>query len=188
MATKTAYCAFFFQREGFWYMVPGVLIQTLEGIMKGIQKFMASAVLSAGFLMASSAQAMPIPQFDKMAKGERGDYTVFLIEGAANILASQGDTAGATKIRDLLENDPGQPAKPALRQFVENLNGVRQVNQQHAADPAFKPFEVEHALALTLKQHGIIVPVSKLLLASQSYHPAKSPGSLSASVAQSLRP
>lgn len=141
--------------------------------MRGIKGLIAGAALSASFLMAGAAQAMPIPQFDNMAGPQRGEYTVFLIENAANILAKNGDTAGAAKVRDLFESDPGQPAKPGLVQFGENLSGIRQLNQQHAADPGFKPFEVEHALALTLKQNGIVVPVSALLLASQDYKPGQ---------------
>lgn len=117
---------------------------------------------------------MQIPQFDKMTHEQQGAFAVFLIESAANILAAQGDTAGAARVRDVFESHPGQPEKPALNQFFRNLNGIRKLNQQYAKNTNFKPFEVEYALALTLKQNGIIVPVSKLLLASQSYKPSGS--------------
>jgi hypothetical protein len=148
--------------------------------MKTINKYLAGVVLSASFLFSSAAKAMPIPQFDKMTHHQQGAYSVFLFESAANILAAQGDKAGAARVRELFENDPGQPAKPAVVQYVENTNGVRQLNQQHANDPNFKPFEVEHALALTLKQNGIIVPVSKLLQVSQTYKPSSAANSVSA--------
>jgi hypothetical protein len=140
--------------------------------MGHIKEFLAGAILSAIVLFSSAAQAMPIPQFDKMTDSQAGDYTVFLIESAANILAGQGDSAGAGRVRDLFESHPGQPEKPALNQFFRNLNGVRQLNQQHSSDPTFKPFEVEHALALTLKQNGIIVRVSELLAVSKTYKPS----------------
>jgi hypothetical protein len=148
--------------------------------MKGLKGFIAGTVLSASFLMAGSAQAMPIPQYDAMTASQKGAYDVFLIEGAANYLASQGDNAGAAKVRGLLEIDPGQATKPAMQQFIANINGTRQLNQQHASDPGFKPFEVEHALALTLKQNGIVVPVSKLLQVGQTYKPSQPSGALTA--------
>jgi hypothetical protein len=143
---------------------------TVSKVMNAMKKVVAGAVLTLGFLFSTAARAMPIPQFDQLKS--RGDYTVFLIESAANILAAQGDAAGAARIRNLFENDPGQPAKPALVQFVENTNAMRAYNLQHAKDPGFKPFEVEHALSLALKNNGIFVPPSKLLQVSQNWKPS----------------
>lgn len=144
--------------------------------MHGIKKLLATAVLSASFLFSGAAQAMPIPQFDKMTQDQKGDFTVFLLKGAYNILTAQGKTADAEKVIELFEVKDGKPAPPAIQQLVENLNAARKINQQNAADPTFKPFEVEHALSLTLKENGVIVPVSKLLLVGQEYKPSPQSG------------
>jgi hypothetical protein len=60
--------------------------------LRGSNKYLAGAVLSASFLFSSAAQAMEIPQFDKMTHEQQGAFAVFLIESAANILKSQGDS------------------------------------------------------------------------------------------------
>jgi hypothetical protein len=138
--------------------------------MRGINRFLAGALLSASFLVSSAAQAMPIPQFDKLTVNQRADFTVFLIKCAHDILAAEGKTADAEKVIDLFDRKSGRPS-PHLAEFVENVNGVRKLNQENASDPKFKPFEVEHALSLTLRNNGIFVPVSKLLLASHDYKP-----------------
>jgi hypothetical protein len=148
--------------------------------MNAMKKVVAGAVLSLGFLFSTAARAMPIPQFDKLTHKQQGAYDFFLIDSAANILADQGDTAGAAKVRDLLEIKPGQPVKPAMIQLVENTNAMRAYNQQHANDPGFKPFEVEHALSLVLKNNGIFLPPSKLLQVSQNWKPADAAGSVTA--------
>jgi hypothetical protein len=140
--------------------------------MKGISNSLAVVVLSGVVLFSSAVQAMPIAQFDKLTHKQQGEYAVFLIESAANILSSQGDTAGAAKIRDLFENSQGQSVKPALVQFVENTNAARNINQQNAGDPNFKPIQVEQALSLTLRNLGISVPASKLLQVSQTWKPS----------------
>jgi len=148
--------------------------------MKTINKYLAGAVLSASFLFSSAARAMPIPQFDKMTEHQKGDYSVFLIESAADLLKASGDTAGADKVLALFMSHPGQPAKPALVQMVETVNAMRTHNQQNANDPNYKPFEVEHALSLTLKNNGIFVPPSKLLQVSQTWKPSNAANSVTA--------
>lgn len=148
--------------------------------MKTINKYLAGAVLSASFLFGSAARAMPIPQFDKMTHKQQGAYDVFLIESAANILAAQGDNAGAAKVRELFESDPGQPAKPALVQYVENTNAARKINEQNANDPNFKPIQVEQAMSLTLRNLGISVTAAKLLQVSQSWTPSNAANSVTA--------
>jgi hypothetical protein len=132
------------------------------------------AILAVSFVLLQwgAARAMTTQHFDQLSGKQRGEYAVFLIESAAKLLATQGNQADAARVRDLFESEPGQGAKPALQQFMSNIKGVGQLNQQHAGDPNFKPYEVEHALALTLKQNGIIVPVSKLLQAGLGYKPA----------------
>jgi hypothetical protein len=138
--------------------------------MRGMKRFVAGVVLSASFLMADGVRAMPLPQFDQMTTNQKGDYTEFLIRMTMDIFNAQGDTADAQKVLSLF----GQQA--VISQYVENVNAVRKVNRDNAGDPTFKPFEIEHAFCLTLKENKIILPVSKLLIATKDYKPAPPSG------------
>ena len=48
-------------------------------------------------------------------------------------------------------------------------------NAKNAADPNNKipPYEVEHALFLALKDHGITVPISVLLAINKDFKPSR---------------
>ena len=154
--------------------------------MRGLKHYIGGLVLSATFLLASgAAQAMPIPQFDKLTNDQKTDYTGFMIRSAYDLLVSEGRAADAEKVIALFERKAGQGPSPHVAELVENVNGVRELNKQHANDPKYKPFEVDHAFVLTLKNNGIFVPVSKLLLVTQTYQPPAPSGALSA---QTLTP
>lgn len=142
--------------------------------MRGREKRLAGAILSVGLLMARGVQAMPLTQYDQMTTNQKGDYTEFLIRMTMDIFNAQGDTADAQKVLSLF----GQ--QPVISQYVENVNAVRKVDQDNAGDSTFKPFEVEHAFCLTLKENGVILPVSKLLIATKDYKPSPSSASAAA--------
>ncbi len=132
------------------------------------------AVLSTALLFSGVGNAMQISQYDKMDKHDRAQYVTLLIKGAHDHLSSAGQTAQAERLLYLFENSS---AKFGWPQFEKNLQMARVLNAKYAADPNNKkvPYEVEQALALTLKTNGILVPVSFLLTINKDFKPSYPP-------------
>jgi hypothetical protein len=132
------------------------------------------AVLSTALLFTGMGNAMPIPQYDKMDKHDRAHYVNLLIKGAYDHLSANGQSEQAERLLYLFENSSTKFGWP---QFEKNLQMARALTAKHAADPNNKkvPYEVEQALALTLKDNGIVVPVSFLLTINKDFKPSYPP-------------
>jgi hypothetical protein len=149
-------------------------IVTVNGhqLTHDLKKYMATSVLAVSMLFANAANAMQIPQFDKLAVDDQATYVTLLAKGSANALYAHGDRAGGDKLIQLF-NTTGKTGGGA--QFWKYLDEVRIMNKNNAADhPNNKqpPYEVEHAFALMLKNNGIIVPVSFLLTINKDFKPS----------------
>jgi DNA-binding NtrC family response regulator len=129
-------------------------------------------VLFTALGLTVAAPAMEISQFDTMTSNDRSDYTAYLMKSACDLLTSEGKATDAQKLWSLFEQTDGHRTSVVMVQFDKNLDIARQENQKHAGDPYKKPIDIEHAFALTLKENGIVVPASKLLLITQNYKPS----------------
>src|ERR1035437_2693130 len=159
----------------FWGMIQTILMDHRRAIcMQGIKKYLASTVLSAALLFTSAANAMQIPQYDKMAQNDKEDYRVLLVGGAADALDGHGKHEESKKLIALFldKGDNG-----GFFQLAKNLEVFREINKENAANPNNKDpvYEVEHALAATLKDNGINIPVSVLLALGKEFKPSSPP-------------
>ena len=140
-----------------------------------MKKYLTGTVLSAALLFTGAANAMQIPQYDKMAQSDKKDYQVLLIEGTEDALDVYSNHEQSKKLITLFldKSDNG-----GFYQMAKNLQALRIINARNAKDPNNKqpPYEVEHALALTLKDNGIPVPIRVLLMLGKNFKP-KSPSS-----------
>ena len=142
--------------------------------MQGIKKYLASTVLCAARLFTSAANAMQIPQYDKMVQNDKEDYCVLLVDGTANALDGHGKHEQSQKLIALFSNKSGNGG---FTQLEKHLQALRIINRENANDPNNKEpvYEVEHALALTLKDNGINVPVTVLLALGKDFKPSSPP-------------
>jgi hypothetical protein len=133
------------------------------------------AVLLTALLFSGTGNAMQIPQYDEMDKQDRGRYMTLLIKGTHDHLLANGQSAQAERVLYLFENSSTKFGWP---QFERNLHMARALNAKHAADPNNKKasYEVEQALALTLQNNGILVPVTFLLTINKGFKPSYPPG------------
>src|ERR1035437_4082582 len=159
----------------FWAMIQTILMDHRRAIcMQGIKKYLAGTVLSAALLFTGEANAMQIPQYDKMAQSDKEDYRVLLVEGAASALDGHGKHEQSQKLIALFldKSDNG-----GSTQLAKNLQATRIINARNAKDPNNEqpPYEVEHALFLTLKDNGINIPVSVLLAIGKDFKPSSPP-------------
>jgi hypothetical protein len=143
--------------------------------MRGPQWYLATTILSAAVIFSSAADAMPIPQYEKMAQADRTDYSVALVEGAIKALNAHGQPEQAQKLSALFVD---KSDKGGFHQLAKNLEVFKAINRENAANPNNKEpiYEVEHAFGVTLKDNGIIVPVSVLLAINKDFKPGQSSG------------
>ena len=121
--------------------------------------------------MPGTASAMSIYLFSKMKNPDRATYVDNMVEGAAKMLKDQGHTDQSQKVLDLF-GDAGPNG--GVSQFVTKLKDVDSDNRRNAINPNNrKPvLQVEDAMALMLKDNGVIVPVSFLLDINKHFTPA----------------
>src|ERR1017187_5361923 len=100
--------------------------------MHGLKKYLAAGTLAVSMLFANAANAMQIPQFDKLSRDDQATYVVLLAKGSAYALYDRGDRAGGDKPVQLF-NDHGDTGGAA--QFWKYLEEVSIMNKNNAADP-----------------------------------------------------
>jgi len=142
--------------------------------MLELNSHLAVAMLSASMAFTGVANAIQIPQYDKMALDDKVTYDGLLVVGAKNALLAHGQPEQAQKVIDLFKVGS---VNGGSVQFVRNLEKIRLMNAKNAADPNNKqpPYEVEHAFYLTLKDNGITVPISVLLAINKDFKPSQPP-------------
>ncbi len=136
--------------------------------MTGLNTCLVATCLTAAMLTAGEAQAMTIWQFDKMADADRDEYVAALVIGARRVLREDGRSELARQMELFFtEIEPGQQIPLGMSEFQANLAKARATdleNVQH--DPGALRIEVEDALALTVRNHGLELPESFFTVAS----------------------
>jgi hypothetical protein len=108
--------------------------------------------------MGSTAQAMEIRQFDKMADRDQVDYLDGLITGAEKVLTDAGKPALAAQVEHLFTTKLGNDADTiGMVEFERNLAITRDDNAHHSQD---QPSEVEDVMIITLENNHIPLPDS----------------------------
>jgi hypothetical protein len=119
-------------------------------------------------LIISGEQAMEIRQFDKMAVSDQGDYVQAQVDGAQKVLKADGKADLAAKVKHLFTTkDPGDAHTIGVVEFERNLALARAADADRAVkDPNAPRLEVEHAMFVTLKKNGVILPSAFMTVAS----------------------
>jgi hypothetical protein len=133
-----------------------------------IKTAVAISLLSAVFVWTCVTTAMPLLQYDKMSVEDRSQFTTLLIKGAHEWLIVRGRPADAEKLLEFFEDGS---KKGGAAQFKKNLQVARAVNRINAENRSNKqkPYEVEDAFSLTLKNAGFNLPVDSLLRITQDF-------------------
>jgi hypothetical protein len=133
-----------------------------------IKSAIAISLLSALFVSTCVTTAMPLPQFDKMSVEDRSQFTAFLVKGAYEWLIASGRPADAEKLTEFFEDGS---KKGGTAQFKKNLQVVRVVNRINAENRSNRqrPYEVEDAFSLNLKNAGFNLPVDSLLRITKNF-------------------
>ena len=116
------------------------------------------------------ARAMAILDFARMNLDDQATYVTSMVEGSAKMLRAQGHPDQAQQLVDLFKNSTRQGG---VNQLAINLKTMAQANNVHATNPnnRIPDFEVEDAMALTLRDNNITVPATFLKTITRDFHP-----------------
>jgi hypothetical protein len=111
-------------------------------------------------LFVTTAQAMEIRQFDKMADRNHSDVIQVLVDGAQKVLRDEGRGDLAKKMDQLFTEIPaGDKISLGMEEFENNLALMRVNDAKHAVEhPSDPRLEVEDVMAATLQNNHIDLP------------------------------
>jgi hypothetical protein len=126
--------------------------------------FQFTVLCSAALLFASgSAVAMEIKQFDQMIDKDRARYVTTLFDESVKYLQIKGREDDAKKVNNLFfDKPPGSTVSKGMHEFMEVLQGLHNVNRD-------KPIHVEHAMAIMLKRHGVVIPMNDFMQLTKDF-------------------
>ena len=112
-------------------------------------------------VLVAGAQAMEIRQFDKMADRDQSEYLGNLIVGAENVLAGEGKSDLAARIKYLFTTkNQGDADVIGMVELERNIALARVADAERAEkDPNAHRLHVEDAMLVTLQKNNI--PMSK---------------------------
>ena len=134
-------------------------------------------VFLLSLLFSGHAQALPILKFVRLNNDDEATYVTSLVEGSAKMLKAHGQADQAQKAIALFKDSS---KNGGVNQFALNLKMLNGMNTRNAINPNNRApvYEVEDAMERTLKDNGIIVPVSYLLTINKDFQPSGPPRSL----------
>jgi hypothetical protein len=141
--------------------------------MRGNNKYLTGAFLSAALLYSRLTDAMPIHQFDKMSESNQANYMAWLLKGTESQFHIEGKQVDLLNLMTVFRHSSGPALAPGFTEFKNNLDAARESNRADANNPYRKPLDVEQTFALTLKQNGILVSEKELLAAGRNFKPSK---------------
>jgi len=108
-------------------------------------------------LFATTAQAMEIRQFDKMADQHQSAYIGDLIVGSEYVLTDEGNPDLAAQVKHLFTTKlAGDADVMGMVELERNLALARVADAKRAAkDPSAHRLEVEDAMLVTLEKNNI---------------------------------
>jgi len=154
--------------------------------MKPTVSLLALLLLGSA-LGSASAQAMSFDDFRRMNDDDDATYVTNLVEGAAKMLRANGQPDQARQVIALFKDSGKQGG---VNQLAMNSKEMYLLNTRNATNPNSRAhiFEVEDAMARTLKQNGFIVPVSYLLTLNLDFHPSGPPRQQTPNPSSDLHP
>ena len=124
--------------------------------------------------LGGGAQAMTIEDFGRMNTDDEATYVTLLIEAAAKMYRTQGQPDQASQVIAYFKV-PGKFG--GVQEFAANLKTTYGLNKRNATNPnnRVQVYQVEDAMAATLRDKGFVVPVKYLLESGKGFRPAGPP-------------
>ena len=135
---------------------------------------LVAVLLLVSALGSGCSRAMSFDDFHRMNDDDDATYVTNLVEGAAKMLRANGQPDQALKVVALFKDSSKQGG---VNQLAMHIKDMYALNNLHAINPNNRAhiYEVEDAMARTLKDNGIIVPVSYLLTINENFQTSGPP-------------
>jgi len=142
-----------------------------------MMKLKAKSVIAwIGIVMflTDNAGAMTIDEFGRLNNDDEAGYVAFLVEASAKMLKSNGQPDQAGKIISFFHDSS---KNGGVYQLASNLKMINGLNKRNAINPNNRAptYQVEDAMASTLKDIGISIPATYLLTAGKDFRPSGPP-------------
>jgi len=138
-------------------------------LMKNL-KLLYSATFLMALLISGDASAMTLDNFARLNMDDEATYVTLMVESSAKMLRQNGKPDQADKILAFFHDST---KNGGVSQLATNLKLANNTNNFNAINPNNRTamLSVEDAMARTLKDNGIDVPVSFLLGVQKDFHP-----------------
>jgi hypothetical protein len=136
--------------------------------------YLAVGVLALSLLCPVPVKAMSLLDFGKLNDDDEASYVTFLIEGAAKMLREHHQPDQADRAIALFKDTS---KSGGVNQMASNIRELNTLNNRNATNPNNRAavYGIEDALARTLKDANIVVPVDYLMAIGKDFKPAGPP-------------
>ena len=138
-------------------------------VLKKMGTYLAAPALAASLFFAPDyAGAMEIKQFDQLSDKDSGKYVEILFGESARYLIRNDRVDESYKLLALFKRKPSGEISDGMREFLELLKELRELERQGLTK---KTPHVEHAMAITLKRHGIAIALNDMMQFAKDFQP-----------------
>lgn len=138
--------------------------------VKQIQGVIAWYFLSAALFLsgAGAVDAMEIKKFDQMSLNDQARYAQILIGESIKFLFRNGRFDDGEKALALFKGKPSGEIPDGMQEFINVLKELREIEDKNISQ---RSPHVEHAIAIVLKRHGIVVAMSDVMQFNKDFQP-----------------
>ena len=113
---------------------------------------------------------MTLEDFGRMNDDDEAGYVAFLVEASGQMLKARGHADQAAQVVPLFKDTSKDGG---VQLFAYHLKSIYRLNKKNAINPNNRApvYQVEDAMAQTLRDKGIMVPAKDLIEAGKGFHP-----------------
>ena len=117
---------------------------------------------------------MSIHDFGRLNNDDEATYVALLVQGSADMLKAHGHPDQAAKVLAFFRT-PGKGG--GVFEFADHLKETDALNKKNQINPNNRvpEYQVEDAMAATLKDQGIVVPAGYMLTIGKDFAPVGPP-------------
>lgn len=142
-------------------------MNTHQGVRAG------TVLCTAIVLWAGSVGSMEIKEFDKMSDDDRHFYTTCMVVGIMKFLLRTHRDEEYDNLLPIFRKKPSGELPDGWLEFHSIMDEVREIERQNLTK---KIPHVEHAMAVMLKRHSVVIDMKKMMQFTRDFGRVKEPG------------
>jgi hypothetical protein len=126
-------------------------------------------LIALALFLPAGARALTLEKFERMDNDDESTFVAILIEAGVQKYKSAGQPDQAAKMMAFFKTPGRQGGVQKFAAELVSLNGINAKNKDNPNNRA-TIYQVEDAMALTMKDAGFDIPVSFLLASGKDVH------------------